>query len=227
MKGLSATVACCVLLTSVSWAGAEPVKPLRSWKGHVVPKSKGPDATVPQPPAEATVKEAANWAKLLPTLRLAEKDHTVDFTKGMVLVVTVPGDNSIGVTNIEVGSNDVVTYQLTATKNAGDGFSYLLLVLPRPAAADPLDGKVFRSVEKLTGGDRRDGTVNLIHWEVRFKGGSFTWLHTDVLSPGTYQFDAKTGAVVIKGSNLQASFDAKTGVLTWDGRKYEAARGEK
>src|SRR5262249_3602136 len=26
-------------------------------------------------------------------------------------------------------------------------------------AADPLDGKVFRSVETLTGGDRRDGTI--------------------------------------------------------------------
>src|SRR5262245_10021252 len=85
------------------------------------------------------------------------------------------------------------------------------------AAADPLDGKVFRSVEKLTGGDRADGTVNLIHWEVRFKDKAFTWRHTDVLTPGTYEFDEKTGAVAIKGSGLKASFDAKAGVLTWDG----------
>src|SRR5262245_59728054 len=94
-------------------------------------------------------------------------------------------------------------------------------------AADPLDGKVFRSVEKLTGGERRDGTVNLIHWEIRFKDKSFTWLHTDVVSPGTYEFDAKTGAVVIKDSGLKASYEDKTGVLTWDGRKYEAAKPEK
>src|SRR5262245_43423828 len=95
------------------------------------------------------------------------------------------------------------------------------------AAADPLDGKVFRSVEKLTGGERRDGTVNLIHWEIRFKDKSFTWLHTDVVSLGTYEFDAKTGAVVIKDSGLKASYEDKTGVLTWDGRKYEAAKPEK
>jgi hypothetical protein len=82
-------------------------------------------------------------------------------------------------------------------------------------------------VEKLTGGDRRDGTVNLIHWEVRFKEGSFTWLHTDVLSPGTYELDARTGTLAIKGANLQASFDARTGVLTWDGRKYEEVKADK
>jgi hypothetical protein len=98
---------------------------------------------------------------------------------------------------------------------------------PYAAAADPLDGKVFRSVEKLTGGDRRDGSVNRIHWEVRFKGNSFTWLHTDVLSRGTYEFDAETGAVTVKDSNLKASFDAKTGVLTWDGKKYEAVKPAK
>src|SRR5262249_17354623 len=95
------------------------------------------------------------------------------------------------------------------------------------AAAAPLDGKVFRSVEKLTGGDHPNGTVNLIHREIRFKDRSFEWLHTDVISSGTCEFDARTGAVVIDGSKLQGSFDAKTGVLTWDGQKYGVAKGEK
>jgi hypothetical protein len=95
------------------------------------------------------------------------------------------------------------------------------------AAADPLDGKVFLSVEKLTGGDHPDGTVSLIHWKIRFKDKSFTWLHTDVVSAGTYEFDDKTGAVVITGSGLQASLDARTGVLTWDGHKYEEVKAEK
>jgi hypothetical protein len=90
--------------------------------------------------------------------------------------------------------------------------------------ADPLEGKTFRSVEKLTGGDRADGTVNQIHWEVRFKDKSFFWLHTDVISTGRYAFDARTGAVT---GGPKASFDAKTGVLTWDGRKYVAVKKDK
>src|SRR5262245_51240696 len=95
-----------------------------------------------------------------------------------------------------------------------------------PTATDPLDGKVFLSVEKLTGGDRRDGTVAKINWKITFKGGSFDWLHTDVVSRGTYEIDAKTGAIKIKDSGLKASFDAKTGELTWDGKKYKTPGGK-
>jgi hypothetical protein len=93
-------------------------------------------------------------------------------------------------------------------------------------AADPLDGKTFRSVEKLPGGERRDGTVNQIHWEIRFKDKSFSWLHYDKVATGTYLYDAKTGAVTAKGGR-EASFDAKTGILTWDKRKYAPVKGEK
>src|SRR5262245_57528462 len=78
---------------------------------------------------------------------------------------------------------------------------------PRHAdAGDPLDGKVFRSVDKLVGGERRDGTINRIHWTIRLKGQSFEWLHTDVISQGTYELDARTGSIVIKGSSLKASY---------------------
>jgi hypothetical protein len=91
-------------------------------------------------------------------------------------------------------------------------------------AADPLDGKVFRSVEKLTGGERRDGKVNLIHWEITFKGKSFSWLHTDVISTGTYELDEKTGAIKVSNPNVEASYDAKTGVLTWGKQKYNAVK---
>src|SRR5262245_57836970 len=80
-----------------------------------------------------------------------------------------------------------------------------------PAAANPLDGKVFQSVEKLTGGERRDGTVVKIHWKLHFKDRSYEWQHTDVVSRGTYEIDAKTGAITIKDSKVKASFDAKTG----------------
>jgi hypothetical protein len=69
-----------------------------------------------------------------------------------------------------------------------------------PAAANPLDGKVFQSVEKLTGGERRDGSVTKTHWKIRFKERSFELRHTDVVSSGTYAFDAKTGAITIKDS---------------------------
>ncbi|HEV3257459.1 MAG TPA: hypothetical protein VG013_11300 [Gemmataceae bacterium] len=92
--------------------------------------------------------------------------------------------------------------------------------------ADPLDGKTFRSVEKLPGGERRDGTVVQIHWEIRFKDRSFSWRHADVISTGTYAFDAKAGTVIVEGG-LKTSFDAKTGVLTWDERKYEYVKSEK
>jgi hypothetical protein len=92
------------------------------------------------------------------------------------------------------------------------------------AAADPLDGKVFRSVEKLTGGERRDGKVNLIHWEITFEGKSFSWRHTDVISTGTYELDEKTGAIKVSNPNVEASYDARTGVLTWGKRRYEAVK---
>ena len=92
--------------------------------------------------------------------------------------------------------------------------------------ADPLDGKTFRSVDKLPGGERRDGTVTQVHWEVRFKDKSFSWRHSDKVSTGTYTFDPKAGTVTVKGGP-DASFDAKTGTLTWDRRKYALAKDPK
>lgn len=89
-------------------------------------------------------------------------------------------------------------------------------------APNPLDGKRFLSLEKLTGGDRPDGTVNKIQWSVEFKGKSFKWLHHDVVVPGTYEYDAKTGEVKTGDPKIAASFDAKTGILTWAKQKYKA-----
>ena len=61
---------------------------------------------------------------------------------------------------------------------------------------------------------------------IRFKGDTFTWLHTDVVSTGSYTFDAASGIITVKGGP-KASFDAKTGVLTWEKRKYELVQGGK
>lgn len=93
-------------------------------------------------------------------------------------------------------------------------------------AANPLDGKRFLSLEMLPGGDRPDGTVNQIHWAVSFKDKSFTWLRYDTIVPGTYEFDARTGAVKTGGNKIDASFDAKTGILTWGKHKYKAANAK-
>jgi len=95
-----------------------------------------------------------------------------------------------------------------------------------PAATNPLDGKRFLSVDKLTGGERRDGTVVMTEWEVRFKGAEYSWRHHDVVAVGTYEFNPKTGALTVK-RGTEASFDAKTGVLTWDKRTYKAADDKK
>lgn len=95
------------------------------------------------------------------------------------------------------------------------------------APADPLDGKRFLSLERLPGGERRDGTVNRIHWAVHFKEGSFSWRHYDKVVVGKYQYDAGTGAVKTGDPRISASFDAKTGVLTWANRKYKSATDPK
>jgi hypothetical protein len=97
----------------------------------------------------------------------------------------------------------------------------------KETAANPLDGKRFLSLKKLPGGDRRDGTVNQIHWVVRFKGKSFTWLHYDKLLSGNYEFDAKTGAVKTGDPKINASYDTKTGILRWGQHKYKAAKDGK
>jgi hypothetical protein len=91
-------------------------------------------------------------------------------------------------------------------------------------ATNPLDGKRFLSLEKLTGGDRPDGTVTQIHWAVHFKGKSFSWRHHDVIVNGTYEFDAKTGTVKTDDKRITANFDAKTGILTWNKQKYKVAK---
>jgi hypothetical protein len=93
--------------------------------------------------------------------------------------------------------------------------------------ANPLAGKRFLSLEKLPGGDRADGTVNQIHWVVQFKDKSFSWLHYDKVLPGTYEYDAKTGAVRTGDPKIDASYDAKTGILTWAKQKYKAAKDAK
>jgi hypothetical protein len=99
--------------------------------------------------------------------------------------------------------------------------------LARETATNPLDGKRFLSLTKLPGGDRADGTVNQIHWVVSFKGKTFSWLRYDTVLTGTYEFDAKTGAVKTGDNKINASFDAKTGILRWGKHKYKAAKDGK
>lgn len=93
--------------------------------------------------------------------------------------------------------------------------------------ANPLDGKRFLSLEKLPGGDRADGTVNKIHWVVRFKDNSFSWLHYDKVLAGTYEYHPKTGAVKTGDSKINASYDAKTGILKWGKHKYQVPKEKK
>ncbi len=94
-------------------------------------------------------------------------------------------------------------------------------------SANPLDGKVFMSLEKLPGGDRADGTVSQVNWVVKFKDKKFTWRHYDKTTTGTYEFDGKTGAVKTGDTKIDASFDARTGILTWGKHKYRAAKTAK
>ncbi|MBM4071557.1 MAG: hypothetical protein FJ271_21875 [Planctomycetes bacterium] len=93
------------------------------------------------------------------------------------------------------------------------------------APANPLAGKRFLSLQKLTGGERRDGTVNQIHWRIDFKDKTFEWLNRDVIVTGKYTYDARTG--IISAGNIKASLDAKTGILTWGKHKYRAVKSPK
>ena len=98
------------------------------------------------------------------------------------------------------------------------------------AAAHPLDGKRFRSLEKLVCGERRDGTVAMDYWEITFKGKTYFWRHLDVITQGSWDLDSKTGLLAFDKddrSGLAASFDAKTGVLTWGKHKYKAVKSQK
>src|SRR5689334_18319415 len=101
------------------------------------------------------------------------------------------------------------------------GFALALgTVSPAAAADNPLDGEVFLSLQKLAGGERRDGSFDLIHWTITFKGDSFQSRQSDTISKGGYKYDTRTGKIAVEG--IDASYDAKTGVLTWGKIKYKA-----
>lgn len=93
-----------------------------------------------------------------------------------------------------------------------------------PNPADPLDGKTFRSVQKLEAG--RGGAK--MHWQLSFQGGKFRWRYSDVSEGGTYEFDAKTnmvlGATGGRDQKIKGQLDPEAGVLVWDGVKYQAPK---
>jgi hypothetical protein len=90
--------------------------------------------------------------------------------------------------------------------------------------ADPLDGKTFRSVEKLEAG--RGGAK--MHWQLSFQRGKFRWRYSDVSESGTYTFDARTNAVLGatggRDQKIKGQLDRATGVLVWDGVRYQAPK---
>jgi hypothetical protein len=97
-----------------------------------------------------------------------------------------------------------------------------------PPSKDPLDGKTFRSVKMMEVGLGPNGVV-LGHWSVTFRAGKFSWRHSDVVENGTYEVDAKTGAITGKAfrRTMKGTLDAKTGKLTWENAEYEEMKSEK
>ena len=97
--------------------------------------------------------------------------------------------------------------------------------------ADPLSGKRFRSVEKHEVGLGPDGKPALGYWHLAFRGGGFTWHHSDVTESGAYQYDEKTamltGAPRSGKLTYEGTYDPKTGILTWEKKKYQETRPEK
>jgi hypothetical protein len=127
MRRLAAVV---VVALCASLVGAAEVKPLRSWRGYVgAARKKGKDERPRTPPAERHVKDAKTWESLWKRLRGGEAVPKVDFTKELVLVVAVEGDNTITVSDFDLDKG-TLSYRAVATKNRGEGFSYVLVVLP-------------------------------------------------------------------------------------------------
>src|SRR5262249_23693966 len=107
------------------------------------------------------------------------------------------------------------------------GCGVIGLLLSAAAAqdiTDPLAGKQFRSLDKHEVGLGPKG-VELGYWSLSFKGGTFSWRHSDVVESGKYEYNAKTGEITgrPRAGKLvyRGNYDAKTGVLTWEKVKYK------
>lgn len=79
--------------------------------------------------------------------------------------------------------------------------------------------KRFSSIQQYEVGYNAQG-----HWTIEFcSDGNFTWVYSDKVEGGTYQYDPATGAIqgMLAGREpLNGQYDPETEVLVWQTKRY-------
>lgn len=98
-----------------------------------------------------------------------------------------------------------------------------LAIAAQPAIPKTLEDLKFRSVEQFEVSALPTGPV-MGYRELSFKTKEFTYIPSDGIESGRYEWDAKKGDVIgtaRSGKRYKGSYSPKTKILTWDGVKFK------
>lgn len=98
-----------------------------------------------------------------------------------------------------------------------------------PGYPKSLDGLEFRSLYKFEIGALPTGPVTGYR-KLKFHKGEFTYIPSDGIETGPYEWDPKTGKVEGKSLSekvFKGKYDQAKKILTWEGVKYKILDPEK
>jgi len=124
-KNIAFSITLCLtaVFTSVTVATVPDIGPTRTWSGKIRQK-----ALQKRAPKAGYINDAATLSQLWTAWRPGKKLPTVDFSKKMILVGTVPGPNLV-IMRPSINDSGDVKFSVAGTKMGGPGFGYKLVVI--------------------------------------------------------------------------------------------------
>lgn len=161
MKTAMLTIVLCLAATITQAAekpAPKPVEPLHAWNGS------RPDATLQaKAPNDGFIAAAEPWEALRKNWALGPETAVVDFTKQLVLVATTPGSRIGGKPSLTDEGD--LRFMPFATMDLGEGFRYLILVVPRDGVKT-VNGKPLAALAPADApapADKPKGAVAPVH----------------------------------------------------------------